>query len=127
MIHHVSIGVRDIDRARRFYDAVLAPLGHRCLSDSPGALGYGAQSPMFWLNSTDRPVRPDPASGLHLCFGAPDREAVEAFHAAGIHAGGQDNGKPGVRIDYDPGYYAAFLIDPDGYRIEAYYPLDQTH
>src|SRR5690242_11474250 len=104
MIHHASIGVRDISRTRRFYDAVLPPLGYRCLSEAPELLGYGAQSPMFWLNATNRLVAADPASGLHFCFAAPNRAAVDAFHAAGIRAGGQDNGKPGVRPDYDPGY-----------------------
>lgn len=123
MIHHASIGVRDLPRSRRFYDAVLAPLGHRCLSDSAGSLGYGAESPMLWLLLTDRPVVADAASGLHFCFLAPNRAAVDAFHAAGVRNGGKDNGAPGLRTDYDPGYYAAFLIDPDGYRIEAYCPL----
>ena len=62
----------------------------------------------------------DKRSGLHFCFVAPDRKAVDAFHAAALKAGGKDNGKPGVRADYSPNYYAAFAIDPDGYRVEAY-------
>ncbi len=123
MIHHASIGVRDLSRSRRFYDAVLGPLGHGCLSDSPGSLGHGASSPMLWLILTDRPVIADAMSGLHFCFGAPHRAAVDAVHAAGVRAGGKDHGGPGLRTDYDPGYYAAFLIDPDGYRIEAYCQL----
>jgi catechol 2,3-dioxygenase-like lactoylglutathione lyase family enzyme len=120
MLNHVSIGVRDIARSKRFYDAALAPLGYRCLSDSPGSLGYGRDSVALWISRTDRPVPADMASGLHFCFDAPDRASVAAFHAAALQHAGQDNGKPGLRADYDPNYYAAFAIDPDGYRIEAY-------
>jgi len=120
MIHHVSIGVRDLGAARRFYDAALAPLGYRCLHESPEYLGYGAETPRLWLNLTERPVAPDQRSGLHFCFEAKDRKSVQGFHAAGVANGGRDNGRPGLRADYGPGYYAAFLIDPDGYRIEAY-------
>ena len=119
MIHHVSIGVRDIGAARRFYDSVLRPLGYTCLSDSPGSLGYGIDSPAFWISLSDHPVPADERSGLHICFAASSRESVGAFHAAGIAGGGRDNGQPGLRADYGPGYYAAFLSDPDGYRIEA--------
>lgn len=120
MLNHVSIGARDIARAKRFYDAALAPLGYRCLSDSPTSLGYGRDSVAFWINQTDRPVPADAASGLHFCFDAPDRASVEAFHAAATKHGGKDNGAAGVREDYDPHYFAAFAIDPDGYRVEAY-------
>ncbi len=120
MLSHMSIGVRDLDDARRFYDAVLAPLGGRCLHEGEAFLGYGTEHPVFWLNPTERPVAEDPASGLHICFMAESTGAVEAFHTAGIAAGGRDNGAPGLRPQYGPGYYAAFVIDPDGYRIEAY-------
>ncbi|HTX05277.1 MAG TPA: VOC family protein [Steroidobacteraceae bacterium] len=121
MIDHVSIGVRNVAASKRFYSAALQPLGYRCLSDSAGSLGYGASAPALWVNATDRPVAPDAQSGLHFCFTAPSRKAVEAFHAAGVAAGGRDNGSPGLRADYGPGYYAAYLIDPDGYRLEAYF------
>ncbi len=90
MFDHVSIGVSDIARAKRFYDAALAP------------------------------VPADPNSGLHFCFLAPHETAVQAFHAAALRAGGEDNGGPGIRREYSPGYYAAFAIDPDGYRVEAF-------
>jgi catechol 2,3-dioxygenase-like lactoylglutathione lyase family enzyme len=120
MLNHVSIGVRDIARTKRFYDAVLAPLGYRCLSDSPSSLGYGKEAVAFWISQTERPVPADMASGLHFCFDAPDRASVAAFHAAALQQGGKDNGKPGLRPDYDANYYAAFAIDPDGYRVEAY-------
>ena len=120
MLNHVSIGVRDIARTKRFYDAALAPLGYRCLSDSPTSLGYGKNAVAFWISQTERPVPADMASGLHFCFDAPDRASVADFHAAALKQGGKDNGKPGLRADYDPNYYAAFAIDPDGYRVEAY-------
>jgi catechol 2,3-dioxygenase-like lactoylglutathione lyase family enzyme len=124
MIDHLSIGVRDILRTRRFYDAALEPLGYACLSEGEGSLGYGdAKSPgvvTLWISATEHPVPPDPRSGLHICFGAPTRRSVDAFHAAALAAGGEDNGAPGRRADYGENYYAAFVVDPDGYRIEAY-------
>jgi catechol 2,3-dioxygenase-like lactoylglutathione lyase family enzyme len=120
MLNHVSIGVRDVARAKRVYDAALAPLGYRCLSDSPGSLGYGRDAVELWIGAVERPVPADEASGLHVCFDAPTRKSVAAFHAAALKAGGRDNGKPGLRPDYGPDYYAAFIVDPDGYRIEAY-------
>src|SRR5262245_40906814 len=120
MLDHVSIGVRDIARAKRFYDAALAPLGYKCLSHGDASLGYGREAVAFWASTTDAPVPADARSGLHFCVNAPTQTSVDAFHAAALTAGGRDNGKPGVRADYGPGYYAAFAIDPDGYRIEAY-------
>ena len=121
MLDHVSIGVKDIARTRKFYDAVMKPLGYTCLSASEGSLGYGKEGVAFWISASEAPVPADMRSGLHFCFTAPDRKAVDAFHAAGLKSGGKDNGKPGVRADYSPTYYAAFVIDPDGYRVEAYY------
>ena len=120
MINHVSIGVRDMSRAKSFYDAALKPLGYSCLSAADVALGYGEKSVALWLSPTQTPVPPDPASGLHLCFDAPTRASVDAFHRAALASGGRDNGKPGIRPAYGDSYYAAFVIDPDGYRIEAY-------
>lgn len=120
MFDHISIGVRDIARAKRFYDATLEPLGYRCLSDDATSLGYGSDSVALWIGKTDRPVPADKESHLHFCFAAPSRKAVDAFHSAALGAGGQDNGPPGPRPDYGAGYYAAFVIDPDGYRLEAY-------
>ncbi len=120
MIDHVSIGVRDIAAARRFYDAALKPLGYTCLSAGEELLGYGKEAPQFWVNLAAKPVPPDPASGLHFCFSAPSKKSVDAFHAAALKAAGHDNGKPGLRPEYDAGYYAAFVTDPEGYRIEAY-------
>lgn len=120
MLDHVSIGVRDIPAAKRFYEAALSPLGYSCLASGDEYAGFGAKNPGFWLNSTAHPVPADMRSGLHFCFTAPSRAAVDAFHAAALTAGGSDNGAPGLRPDYGPTYYAAFAIDPDGYRIEAY-------
>ncbi|BBK29737.1 catechol 2,3-dioxygenase-like lactoylglutathione lyase family enzyme [Stella humosa] len=120
MLDHFSIGVRDIARTRRFYDAALQPLGYSCLSSGEGSLGYGADQVVLWISQTDHPVPGDPRSGLHFCFSAPDRAAVDRFHAGALAAGGECNGAPGLRSDYSPTYYAAFAIDPDGYRVEAY-------
>jgi catechol 2,3-dioxygenase-like lactoylglutathione lyase family enzyme len=120
MFDHVSIGVADIARSGKFYDAALKPLGISRLSDGETSLGYGEKAVQLWLGATNKPVKADMESGLHFCFAAKDRAAVDAFHAAALKAGGKDNGKPGVRADYGPKYYAAFAIDPDGYRVEAY-------
>jgi catechol 2,3-dioxygenase-like lactoylglutathione lyase family enzyme len=123
MIDHISLRVRDLARARAFYDAVLAPLGYRRLYDYPDASGYGPPRPHplkeqalpFWIG------RDEGAAALsgHLCFTAPSRGAVDAFHAAALAAGGRDDGKPGLRPHYHASYYAAFVIDPDGHKIEA--------
>ncbi|MGQ0835494.1 MAG: VOC family protein [Gammaproteobacteria bacterium] len=120
MLDHVSIGVRDLKKAKRFYDATLKPLGYTCLNEAETSLGYGRGSVTLWIGPTERPVAPDDASNLHFCFTAPTRASVDAFHAAALRAGGRDNGRPGVRADYGANYYAAFVVDPDGYRLEAY-------
>lgn len=120
MLDHVSIGVADIGRAKRFYDAALKPLGYTCLSDSAESLGYGKSGVQLWIGRARHPVVADPSSGLHFCFLAPTRDSVKAFHAAALGAGGVDNGQPGLRKDYGENYFAAFVIDPDGYRIEAH-------
>lgn len=120
MIDHISIGVRNIARARQFYDAALNALGYTCLSEAEDSLGYGLDTIALWINAADRPVPTDAGSGLHLCFTALAREDVNAFHAAALGAGGFDNGKPGLRASYGANYYAAYVIDPDGYRLEAY-------
>jgi catechol 2,3-dioxygenase-like lactoylglutathione lyase family enzyme len=120
MINHVSIGVRDVARTKRFYDAALAPLGYRCLSEGAESLGYGDDAVALWIGAAEHPVPADAKSGLHFCFTAPTRQSVDAFHAAALHTDGRDNGGPGLREGYGPNYYAAFAVDPDGYRIEAY-------
>ena len=119
MIDHVSIGVRDVARTKRFYDAALKPLGYTCLSEDQASLGYGKEAVALWISAAKHPVPPDLKSGLHFCFAAPTTHSVKSFHAAALQNGGRDNGKPGLRADYGDNYYAAFVIDPDGYRIEA--------
>ncbi len=125
MIDHISIGVSDIRRTKRFYDAAFKPLGYSCLSESDSYLGYGRDHVEMWLLQSKRPVQPDLDSGLHFSFIAPTRESVSQFHAAALGAGGKDHGKPGLRKDYSEKYYAAFVIDPDGYRIEAHCEANQ--
>ena len=120
MLNHISIGVRDIARTKTFYDAALKPLGYKALSEGETSLGYGKDAVVLWISKSDAPIPPDEKSGLHFCFDAPTRESVAAFHKAAMAAGGRDNGKAGLRPDYAPNYYAAFAIDPDGYRLEAY-------
>ena len=120
MIDHVSICVCDIAAAKRFYDAALKPLGYSCMSEGADSLGYGNDAVAFWINAAERPVPADHKSGLHFCFATPTRKSVAAFHAVALRAGGRDNGRPGLRPDYGADYYAAFVIDPDCYRIEAH-------
>jgi catechol 2,3-dioxygenase-like lactoylglutathione lyase family enzyme len=120
MFDHISFGVADIKRTGAFYDAALKPLGFARLSDGEASLGYGGKAVQLWISKTKSPVKADMESGLHFCFTAKDRAGVDAFHSAALKAGGKDNGRPGIRKDYSPNYYAAFVIDPDGYRIEAY-------
>jgi catechol 2,3-dioxygenase-like lactoylglutathione lyase family enzyme len=125
MIDHISLPVADFYRARAFYDAALQPLGYGRAMEFEhagyGGLGYGlAQKPTFWVGAPlagGPPVTPPP--GFHVAFAAPDRASVDAFYAAALAAGGSDNGAPGLRPHYHPNYYAAFVLDPDGYHIEA--------
>jgi catechol 2,3-dioxygenase-like lactoylglutathione lyase family enzyme len=112
MYDHIGLQVKDLEAARRFYRAALAPLGH--VADDSGA-GFGPQgAPALWLYANARAK-----GGAHVALRAADRRAVERFHAQGLKAGGRDNGAPGLRSDYSPTYYAAFLIDPDGNNVEA--------
>lgn len=120
MINHVSIGVRDVARSGKFYDAALKPLGYSRLSDGETSLGYGNGFVTLWVQKSDSPVPADMASGLHFCFDAPSRKSVAEFYKAALGAGGRGNGPAGLRADYGDNYYAGFVIDPDGYRLEAY-------
>jgi catechol 2,3-dioxygenase-like lactoylglutathione lyase family enzyme len=119
MIDHVSIGVRDLVRAAAFYDALLGTLGMSRLREWPdAAVGYGKNYPEFWINA--RPDRTEGAdAGLHICLRAPEAAAVDAFHAAALRHGGTSDGAPGLRPEYNDRYYAAFIVDLDGNRIEA--------
>jgi catechol 2,3-dioxygenase-like lactoylglutathione lyase family enzyme len=123
MLDHVSITVTDLARAARFYDAVVAALRVPCVYRSDDAIGYGVRNSPDDDSHTYLSIRlagrPIQADRRHWCFRAPDRAAVDAFHAAGIAHGGADDGAPGVRAQYHAQYYAAFLVDPDGNRVEA--------
>ncbi|WP_455273423.1 VOC family protein [Rhizobium herbae] len=123
MFDHVSIGVKDLARALRFYDAILTPLGYERLSKTDTVIGYGSDRISLWIAQVETPVPADRGSGLHFCFVAPNAAAVDAFHAAGVSNGGEDNGLPGLRPEYSQFYYAGFLVDPDGYRLEAFFKL----
>lgn len=120
--HHVSIGVADLDRASAFYDAALAPLGLVRLFQSARAVCYGppcfAGEAPFAIIAHGPDARP-PGAGFHMAFTAPSPEAVDRFHTAALAAGGVDEGPPGIREHYAPDYYAAFVRDPDGHRLEA--------
>ena len=119
ILHHVSVGTADLEAAGRFYDAVMATVGARRVMEFPFAVAYGKRFPEFWVG---KPLDEEPAAagnGTHVCFIAPSREAVDAFHAAGLAAGGIDAGAPGPRPCYGPEYYGCFLRDPDGHKVEA--------
>jgi catechol 2,3-dioxygenase-like lactoylglutathione lyase family enzyme len=121
MLDHVGIEVSDYPRSKAFYEAALAPLGiSRLMEFAESAAGFGSETeigpkPYFWIHSRGRPV----VSGAHLAFAAADRDAVDAFHAAALAAGAGDNGAPGPRPIYHPGYYGAFVLDPDANNVEA--------
>jgi catechol 2,3-dioxygenase-like lactoylglutathione lyase family enzyme len=119
VLGHLSFGVADLGRATAFYDAVMAPLGFRRVWTSPGGVGYGLKDGEDKLALFPRPDRTAPGPGFHLAFDAPSREAVDRFHAAALAAGGSCAGPPGLRPHYGPAYYAAFVIDPDGHKLEA--------
>jgi catechol 2,3-dioxygenase-like lactoylglutathione lyase family enzyme len=119
MIDHISIPVRDIKASARFYETLLAPLGMTRVRDWPKSIGFGKTYPEFWLNERAQLKPPGEDSGAHVALRAPDAKAVDAFHAAAIAAGAQSDGAPGMRQEYSSHYYAAFIRDWDGNRIEA--------
>ena len=114
MYDHIGLKVKDLDAAVEFYRAALKPLGHGLASRGADSAGFGPPGePALWL------YRGAPGATVHVAFRAADRRSVDRFHAAGLGAGGRDHGKPGLRADYSPSYYAAFLLDPDGNNVEA--------
>ena len=120
MIDQGSVAVRYLANAEPFYAALLAPLGMRKLREWPdAAVGFGKKYPEFWINRRAAMARVAPDSGVHICLRATDTRAVEDFHAAALKAGGTSDGAPGLRAEYHENYYAAFIRDPDGNRIEA--------
>jgi catechol 2,3-dioxygenase-like lactoylglutathione lyase family enzyme len=119
MIDHVSVGVSDLDHAARFYEAVLAPLGLTRLVTRPATIGFGKAYPEFWINLRAAMARVPAESGVHICLRAKTTAEVDAFHAAALQAGSTSGGAPGPRPHQRVRYYAAFVLDLDGNRIEA--------
>jgi catechol 2,3-dioxygenase-like lactoylglutathione lyase family enzyme len=119
MIDHVSIPVRDLRTSAAFYNALLAPLGMTRLREAERTVGFGKTYPEFWLNLRADLTLSPADNGAHVCLRAPDAEAVDAFHAAALAAGAASAGAPGKRPEYSARYYAAFIRDRDGNRIEA--------
>lgn len=123
MFTHVSIGVSDFSRALAFYDAVMDALGHQRLfgEEADGFMAYGPPECFFIINTPLAPERgtPKASNGSHLCFAAQDADMVRAFHATALAHGGRDDGPPGLRPHYAADYFAAFILDPDGHKIEA--------
>jgi catechol 2,3-dioxygenase-like lactoylglutathione lyase family enzyme len=113
MLDHLTLKVRDLEKAKAFYTAALAPLGYAVMMEFGEFAGLGAGKPDLWLRRDPDNVRPS-----HVALSARDRKAVDAFYAAAMAAGATDNGGPGVRTDYHPTYYAAFILDSDGHNVE---------
>ena len=114
MIDHIKLHVADAGRSKAFYADALAPLGYRVIMEPvAGVVGIGTQFPDLWLAQSDTPTT------AHVALRADDRAAVDAFHAAALAAGGRDNGMPGLRPQYHPGYYGAFVLDADANNLEA--------
>jgi len=119
MIDHVSIAVRDLDAAARFYEVVLARIGYAKLEVRAKTVAFGKRHGELWLNHRPEMFAIPEGDGAHVCLRAPTAAAVDAFHAAALAAGGGSDGAPGLRPHHGEGYYAAFIRDPDGNRIEA--------
>ena len=119
MIDHISVGVADLERAARFYEPTLAALGLMRLVTRPATIGFGKTYPEFWINLREGMARVEEGSGTHICLRARSTAEVDAFHAAALSAGGLSDGAPSLRPHDRVRYYAAFVTDPDGNRIEA--------
>lgn len=123
MLSHLSLGIANMPRSKAFYDAVMGVLGYARVFTGVKALGYGLEdtgNDKLLLILQSEPVAP-PGAGFHLAFVAPGRDAVDRFHSAALANGGVDQGAPGLRPQYGPDYYAAFVLDPDGHKLEAKY------
>jgi catechol 2,3-dioxygenase-like lactoylglutathione lyase family enzyme len=119
MIDHISVGVSDLERSARFYEATLAPLGLAKLVTRPATVGFGKRYPELWINLRLGMPPVAPESGCHICLRAKCESEIDAFHEAALSAGGASGGVPGLRPHDRVRYYAAFIRDPDGNRIEA--------
>lgn len=119
MIDHISIGVTDLNRSTAFYDGVLKALGYVRVWRTESAAGYGLDGSNDRLALFVHPTAAAPGKGFHIAFRASSNEKVTRFHAAGLQLGGVDAGAPGLRPNYSPTYFAAFVLDPDGTKLEA--------
>jgi catechol 2,3-dioxygenase-like lactoylglutathione lyase family enzyme len=119
VIDHVSVAVRDLQASARFYEAVLGALGFTKLEKRPATIAFGKSYSEFWINLREGTPRVAADSGAHVCFRARSTEMIDAFHAAALAAGGTSDGDPGLRPQHGEGYYAAYIRDFDGNRIEA--------
>ncbi len=119
VLSHVSLGTNDYPRAKAFYDEVLATLQIKCVMDFPGGAGYGRAFPEFWIQKPHDGGAAQVGNGVHVAFLANSVEEVKAFHAKALALGGKDDGSPDFRPEYDVDYYAAFVRDLDGHKIEA--------
>lgn len=124
MLGHLSFGISNLARTIAFYDAIMAALGYERVFTGPSSVGYGCagtQNDRLLLILRPEPVIP-PSPGFHLALIASSHDAVDRFHAAALRFGGANQGEPGFRPHYGDNYYAAFVLDPDGYKLEAKYP-----
>ncbi|MEM7413727.1 MAG: VOC family protein [Myxococcota bacterium] len=122
MLDHVSIPVADLERAARFYDVTLEPLGLTRTKERPNAIGYGPAdrpAPCFWLLRASSAERAQPGVGLHISFEAPDRTSVDGFFDTAVRHGARSAGAPGPRREYTQPFYGAFVLDLDGFKVEA--------
>jgi catechol 2,3-dioxygenase-like lactoylglutathione lyase family enzyme len=119
MIDHVSVAVADLDRAARFYEPVLTTIGLARLVTRPATIGFGKNYPEFWINLRKGLSRVPHESGTHICLRTKTTDEIDAFHAAALSHGGTSDGAPGLRPHDRVKYYATFVLDPDGNRIEA--------
>lgn len=119
LLHHVSVGTNDIQKSRRFYDPIMKHLGLRVLYETDKAVDYGVSDILFGVETPHDGQPATAGNGVHFCFSTVSRPMVDEFYKIGLENGGTSDGPPGIREQYDKHYYAAFLLDPDGNKIEA--------
>ena len=124
ILDHIVVNVTDLARSKAFYEKALAPLGVSVVAEYASGCGFGRdKNDEFWISarvaSYQKKEQLEPITPMHVCFAARSRTEVDAFYEAAMAAGGRDNGRPGVRKEYHPNYYGAFVLDPDGHNVEA--------